>query len=216
MSFLDKIKYGNLNFRDKEISLKNDELSEKLIELNLYDRLFDMPPPVNSSETTINELKSCVRLIHKISEPVIHFCQAAEDDYCQVFLEYLKRHGIEDTSKKEMQTVIDQLDPLIFRLKNHYNRPRPFQLAYYYDLDLHVPIKTTGVDNPAYPSGHALEGYVMAELLAERYPEHKVDLLKLGKHIGLSRMFVGIHYTSDYDFGRYIGKVIIENNLINL
>ena len=216
MSFIDKIKYGNLNFRDKEISLKQDELSERLMDLGIYDRLFEMLPPSNSSDETIRELKSCVKMIGDASEAVIQFCQAAEDDYCQVFIDYLERRGINDLKKEEMQNVIDQLDPLTFRLKEHYNRPRPFQLAYYYDLDLHVPIKTTGVDNPAYPSGHALEGYVMAELLAERYPDYKVGLLKLGKNIGLSRMVVGVHYKSDYDFGRYLGKIIIENDLVRL
>lgn len=216
MIFIDKIKYGNLNFRDREISLKQDELSERLMDLAVYDRLFEMPPPPNSSEETIRELKSCVKMIGDASEAIIQFCQAAEDDYCQVFIDYLKRHGINDLTKEEMQNVIDQLDPLTFRLKEYYNRPRPSQLAYYYDLNLHVPIKTTGVDNPAYPSGHALEGYVMAELLAERYPEYSVGLLKLGKNIGLSRMIVGVHYKSDYDFGVYIGKQIIANNLVQL
>lgn len=216
MNFINKIKYGNLNFKDKEISLKQDELSERLMDLGIYDRLFEMPPPANSSDKTIRELNSCVKMIGNVSETVIQFCQTAEDDYCQVFIDYLKRRGINDLTKEDMQNVIDQLDPLIFRLKNHYNRPRPYQLAYYYDLDLHVPIKTTGVDNPAYPSGHALEGYVMAELLAERYPDYKVGLLKLGKNIGLSRMVVGVHYKSDYDFGRYLGKLVIENDLVRL
>jgi hypothetical protein len=216
MSFIDKIKYGNLNFKDKEISLKQDELSKRLMDLGIYDRLFEMPPPFNSSDETIRELKSCVKMIGDASETVIQFCQAAEDDYCQVFIDYLKRRGINDLAKEEMQNVIDQLDPLTFRLKEHYNRPRPYQLAYYYDLDLYVPIKTTGVDNPAYPSGHALEGYVMAELLAERYPDYKVGLLKLGKNIGLSRMIVGIHYKTDYDFGIYVAKQIIANDLVQL
>ena len=214
MSFIDKIRYGNLNFRDKEISLRDDRLSRRLDQLGIYDNLFDMPPPANSSDITVNELKSCVKMINNASETVLQFCQAAEDDYCQVFIDYLKRHGLDELKKEDLQKIINQVDPLIFRLKEYYNRPRPFQLAYYYDLDLHIPIKTTGIDNPAYPSGHAIEGYIIAEFLAKKYSDYKLGLLKLGKNIGLSRMIVGIHYKTDYDFGRYIGKLIIENNLI--
>lgn len=46
MSFIDKIKFGNLNFKDKEISLKQDELSERLMDLGIYDRLLEMPPAI--------------------------------------------------------------------------------------------------------------------------------------------------------------------------
>lgn len=216
MSFIDKIKYGNLNFKDKEISLKRDQISKRLIELGLYDQLFEMPPPANSSNKTINELKSCIKMMNNVSETVLKFCQAAEDDYPQVFIDFLNRHGINDLKKEDIQNVIDQLDPLTFKLKEHYNRPRPFQLAYYYDLDLHVLIRTTGVDHPSYPSGHAFEAHVMAKLLAKRYPEYKLELLKLGKNIGLSRMIIGVHYYSDYSFGRNLANILLENKLVYL
>lgn len=216
MSFIDKIRYGNISLEYKNLAEKQDKISRRLIKLGLYDRLFEMPFPENSSKTTQEELKSCVRLIAIASDVVLNFCQQAEQDHCQLFLNYLDRNGIKDISREMLTETISRLDPINFRLKQFYNRPRPYQLADYYNLNLHVPIKTTGVDNPAYPSGHALEGYVISELLAARYPEHNVALRKLGKNIGLSRIIIGVHYKSDYQFGRFVGKIIVQNKLISL
>lgn len=216
MSFVDKIRYGNISLEYKKTAERKDEISHGLKKLGLYDKLFRMPYPKNSSETTQKELESCVRLINTASDVVINFCQNAEDDHPQLFIDYLKRNGYEDTTKENITDIINQTEPINLRLKQYYNRPRPYQLAHYYDLNLHVPVKTTGVDNPAYPSGHALEGYIIAELLSEKYPEHSVALRKLGKNIGLSRMIIGVHYKSDYEFGRFIGKMIVKNKLISL
>ena len=44
MNFLDKITYGNLSLRYKEISLRRDKVSEKLMKFGLYDLLFEIPP----------------------------------------------------------------------------------------------------------------------------------------------------------------------------
>jgi len=216
MSFLNKVTYGNLDLRRKEISLKKDDLSQKLISLGIYDRLFDMSPPENSSPETKRELLKLVKYIGELTEVTLEFCKKAEEDPIQMFVEYLERHGISDISLKDLNKVLEQTEPLLIRLKEHYNRPRPYQLASYYNLDLYVPIDVPQASSPAYPSGHAYEGYIIAELLAKKYPKHAVELLKLGKLIGLSRLLIGIHYRTDYDFGIYVAKQIIANNLVQL
>jgi hypothetical protein len=216
MSFIDKIKYGTLPLEYKNLADKNDAVSQKLKSIDMYRDLFEMQPPNNSSEKTLAELKECVRMINAASDKILKFCLEAEQDHLQLFISALEKHGIHDTTKADLQKVVEELDPLDFRLKDFYNRPRPYQLAYHYKLKLHIPIKTTGTDSPAYPSGHALEGYVLSHLLAAKYPKHKDELIKLGKNIGLSRLHIGVHYKSDYDFGVWIGKLIINNKLIKL
>lgn len=216
MSFIDKVTYGNLSLRYKEISLKRDDLSQKLMSLGIYDRLFDMPPPKNSSSETKRELLKLVKYIDELTEVTLEFCKKAEEDHNQMFIEYLERHGISDISLNDLNKVLDQTEPLLIRLKEYYNRPRPYQLASYYNLDLYVPIDAHQASSPAYPSGHAYEGYIISELLAKKYPEHAVGLLKLGKLIGLSRLLIGLHYRTDYDFAIYIAKQIIANNLVKL
>lgn len=216
MNFLDKVTYGNLSLRYKEISLRRDKVSEKLMNIGLYDRLFEISPPENSSPETKKELLKLVNILKNLSDITLEFCKQAEKDHIKLFVEYLERHGISDYTKNDLNAVLNELEPLLIRLKEHYNRPRPYQLANYYGLDLYVPLEAYQALTPAYPSGHSFEGYILAELLAKRYPEHAVGLLKLGKNIGLSRIAIGVHYPSDHDFGRYLGALIIENNLIQL
>jgi hypothetical protein len=216
MSFIDKVRFGNLSLKEKEISLKDDEISLKLQQLGLYDKLFEMHPPENSSEETKADLKLLSNLTKNISDVTLEFCKSAEKDSVQLFVNLLKRHGITEITKKHLEKVLDQAEPLLFRLKDHYNRARPNQVAYYYNIDLAVPIVTVNANHPAYPAGHSYEGYILANLLAEKYPKHKESLLKLGKNVGLSRIVLGLHYKSDHEFGRYLGKLLIDNDLIGL
>jgi acid phosphatase (class A) len=216
MNFLDKVTYGNLSLRYKEISLRRDKVSEKLMKFGLYDRLFEIPPPANSSTETERELLKLVNILKNLSDVTLEFCKQAEKDHVKLFIEYLNRHGINDINKDDLNIVLNELEPLLIRLKEHYNRPRPYQLANYYGLDIYVPIDAYMALTPAYPSGHSFEGYILGEILSAKYPEHAVGLLKLGKNVGLSRIATGVHYPSDHEFGRYLGAIIIENNLVQL
>jgi hypothetical protein len=214
MNLIDQIKYGNLSKEYSEIISEPDKLSIKLNKLGLYKPLFKISPPSNSSLRTKKELENLVKYTNNISEVVLEFCKRADTNSFDIFLDFLKRHGIYDTTEEDLYSVIRAVEPLMLKLKKHYNRPRPFQLAYYYDLDLHVLNESDTANTPSYPSGHALEAYVMAEKLAEKYPKHSYKLRRLGKLIGLSRLLLGVHYRSDYDFARYVGKLIIKNDLI--
>lgn len=214
MTFIDKIRYGNLSREDYEVSLRQDDISKSLDEIGLYDKLFDMPPPPNSSPATQKELKALIKYTNNVSDIVLEFCKKADKDHLGLFISYLNDHGIYDISKKDLDRVTDKTHAILIRTKDHYNRPRPYQLAYYYNLDFHTVINSKTALTAAYPSGHSFESYIIAELLAQKYPEHANGLLRLGKNIGLSRLLIGVHYRSDHDFGRYIGKIIIENQLI--
>lgn len=214
MSFIDKIRYGNLSREDYEVSLRQDDISKSLDELGLYDKSFDMPPPPNSSPATQKELKALIKYTNNISDIVLEFCKKADKDHLGLFISYLNDHGIYDIAKKDLDRVTDKTHTILIRTKDHYNRPRPYQLAYYYNLDLHPVINSKTAITAAYPSGHSFESFIIAELLAQKYPEHAYGLLRLGKNIGLSRLLIGVHYRSDHDFGRYLGKIIIENQLI--
>lgn len=216
MSYIDKIKFGNLSLKDKEKTLKKDKISESLVELGLYDKLFDMPPPSNTSSQTKHELLQLVKITNKVSESALEFCQNAENDLVQLYVDFLYRYSITEVSKEVLNKVLDQTEPLLYRLKEYYNRPRPNQLAVYYDMNLHVMIETKAANHPAYPSGHSYESYLMSALLSQAYPKHEEKLMKLAENIGLSRILIGVHYKSDHDFGKYLAKLLIDNDLIAL
>ena len=60
-------------------------------------------------------------------------------------------------SIKEIEKIIKQSVKYIFELKYKYNRPRPFQLAEVYDMDLNGT-RLDSMKTPSYPSGHAIQG----------------------------------------------------------
>jgi membrane-associated phospholipid phosphatase len=109
--------------------------------------------------------------------------------------------------------VDNQTDVILNFLKDVINRPRPYQLAKAYDLPLYPLIRTNAM-TAAYPSGHSLTAFVMADHYSNKYPEISEDLQELGKRIADSREVTGIHYPSDTKISRMIADIIAENNLI--
>lgn len=216
MIYIDKIKYGSLPLKSKELTLKDDDLSKKLVQLGLYDKLFDMPPPSNTSSTTKKELSRVAKVTKNISEPMMEFCIKADKDLVQVFVDYLKRHNINDITKQRLDDTLDLAEPFLYRLKEYYNRPRPHQLAIYYGLELNILIESKTIHTPAYPSGHSFESHLLAELLSQKYPKHKSKLMQIANLIGMSRLLIGVHYKSDRDFGIYIAKLLTDNNLVDI
>ncbi len=72
------------------------------------------------------------------------------------------------------------------------------------------PVPSPGTPrHPAYGSGHstysAAASYVLACLLPARYRE---DFMKLAENIGEARIFGGVHWRTDHDFGRDIGQAV--------
>ena len=216
MIYIDKIKYGSLPLKSKELALKDDDLSKKLVQLGLYDKLLDMPPPSNTSSTTKKELSRLPKLTKNISEPMMEFCIKADKDLVKVFVDYLQRNNISDITKQRLDDTLDLVEPLHYRIKEYYNRPRPHQLAIYYGLELNILIESKTIHTPAYPSGHSLESYLLAELLSQKYPKHKSKLMQIANLTGLSRLLIGVHYKSDHDFGVYIAKLLIDNDLVDI
>jgi acid phosphatase (class A) len=112
-----------------------------------------------------------------------------------------------------INSIRDDVSSLVLRLKSYYNRPRPYQLAYYSDLSFN-PFETITGNSPAYPSGHACQSYLAVMVVADRYPEKKKELLDLGKRIADTRLVLGVHYPSDNIFGKHIAAELFKNPAI--
>ena len=99
---------------------------------------------------------------------------------------------------------------IIVKLKQHYNRPRPYQFAYYSEQNFH-PFETITGNSPSYPSGHALQGYFLCSLLAKKYPQHKTRLDLFAEMIAESRVALGVHYPSDNAFSKEISNKLMQH-----
>jgi acid phosphatase (class A) len=108
-----------------------------------------------------------------------------------------------------VEYIEEQCSPIIRHYKNHFNRPRPYQVADLYNKELNR-FKTGTAKTPSYPSGHACQPMVVALHYAKKYPEHKNELVRGAKICGYGRVVAGLHYPSDYDAGIELAHKLMD------
>ena len=211
---LDEIVYGNAPIEFKEIiEDNNDPIKEWFQKEGLIKKIIE-EAPLNSSETTKEDLSILIEKTAKATGDDLTFARYADDqrNLPDLFIDLLQSKGYSETME-EYFMVDNQTDVILNFLKNVINRPRPYQLAKAYNLSLY-PLMRTDAMTAAYPSGHALTGFVMADYYSKKHPEISEDLKNLGEKIANSREVTGIHYPSDTKISRMIADIISQNNLI--
>ena len=167
---------------------------------------FELPRyvfPENSSKETLEELKYLVR--QKGNHKEIK-------EYDKVRGSFKKKHkelGLE-FDKYEAKDLLDQSAKYIMELKYKYNRPRPYQIAEFYGLNVEK-FNLDSMNTPSYPSGHATQGYLLGMIYSERYPEHRKEFMKLGEDIAESRIKARAHFPSDKKAGIELAEKLFEN-----
>lgn len=64
--------------------------------------------------------------------------------------------------------------------------------------------------HPAYPSGHSTYSAAAARLLIEFFPGYKKQLWRLADNTGLARLWAGVHWRTDHEFGQKVGTAVAE------
>jgi hypothetical protein len=62
----------------------------------------------------------------------------------------------------------------------------------------------------SYPSGHGTYGFVLGAVLAQLAPDLKEQLIARGEEIGDDRVLGGVHFLSDVEAGRKLGRAILS------
>jgi hypothetical protein len=159
-------------------------------------------PPKNGSEEAMDELMLLDSL------PVIDEFVDTTDDIFPHFEKYFKEKDLE-FPEEELKDITKDTSPIILKLKYHYNRPRPQQLANAKGLKFHQePLDSS--KTPAYPSGHATQGRLVAKILSDKFPKHESEINKLGNEIGTGRLVAKVHYPSDDLFGKELGDALYK------
>lgn len=203
---LDLIGYGNPNQNHLSWINKESYLD------SLFAELTQFTFPKNSSEATKEELNFLVEKIKetKVNEEKLNLYQTFDIYLEEYYSDFLSNFKVpEDSVKKIIEDINNDIKPLIVKLKYFFQRPRPYQLAYYYKLKL-MPFRTLGSDSPSFPSGHAIQSKVISEVLGNKYPEIYTALEKIADDVCESRLGLGVHYQSDIDVGIYIAERICE------
>ena len=163
----------------------------------------DKPFPENSSKETLEELKY-LSTQEGDGESI-----KEHDEVAKVFKNKHEELGLE-FNKDEAKELLKQSAKYLMELKYKYNRPRPYQLAEFYEIDLNGT-ELDSMKTPSYPSGHATQGYLLGRFYSDRYPEHIGEFMKLGEEVADSRIKAKAHYPSDKQFGKELAEKLFDN-----
>ena len=163
--------------------------------------------PDNDSPTTMRELKYLSGL--KTNNDLVE----EGDDIKENFIPLIDENEI-PISKTYVEKVIKESSKFVMEMKYHYNRPRPFQVAEVYGIDLKGH-KTDSMNTPSFPSGHAIQGYLVAELFSFVDPKNSKQYRSIGEKIAHSRINAKAHYPSDKKFGKKVSEVLFKGLIKN-
>ena len=186
--------------KDKHIRRMNKDLGS--LDGFPLEKFKSMPPPENESDTTEEEIE------YLDSIPVDEKFVESADDIDKHFKKFLNTKGLE-FPKEELKKVLPGVRAIILKLKYHYNRPRPGQVADAKGMNFD-PESLKSASTPSYPSGHAAQGRFIGRYLADLHPEYEIELRKIGEDIAYSRNMAKVHYPSDSEFGKFLGDEMYE------
>lgn len=98
------------------------------------------------------------------------------------------------------------------KLKYFFNRPRPYQLAYYYKLSL-FPDTYVTIDTPSYPSFNYLFSLMLKYVFSDN--RNKNIFNYICEKIKNSRISEAINYPSDMVFSEKVFESVSNNNGFN-
>tara|TARA_B100000287_G_scaffold169153_1_gene159596 strand:+ start:588 stop:1223 length:636 start_codon:yes stop_codon:yes gene_type:complete len=186
---------GEETYTSGKISVKN------------WDECELRPPPPNDSDVTYQELLQINAIMIANKEHAV----AHEQDKPKPSFEFAFVDYIRDQENDDIYDLVNRLGEDLTRIGMHhklkYQRPRPYQVAEVYGMDLQIPIgKTT--QTPSYPSNHSFIGKCIALHLADKYPMHSDKLNEMGDEFGLNRVRMGWHFPSDHHAGQELAYKI--------
>jgi hypothetical protein len=197
---IDSVKFGNQPEEYvKKIEKDKYGALKKAKDSGMIDEFIKkFPPPKNSSDTTKKEQSMCFYMEHH---------------HLDFFVKTAEKLGIKGIDRKKVNSWSDEVYPIVYFLKDYFNRPRPNELAGEYGIKLH-PVTRTDANSAAYPSGHTMDFLVMIYQLMKLKPSSKKYFLDLYNKIKDVRELSGVHYPSDGDGSEELFKLMLKYKII--
>lgn len=171
-----------------------------------------VPPPPHADDARMrSELHVLMR---RVADPVLDpaLCEEIDRDMVPFICRAAEAHGA-SADPGEIAALLDDLVPVLMRLKYHFNVPRPWQVAQSEGSSL-WRYASPSANTPSYPSGHAAQAGAACGLLAARFPQAARGLDAASSAVGMSRLQLGVHFPADVlaglRMGRQIGRTIAQ------
>lgn len=199
---LNSLVYGNPSIQDWRNMQVKGYLDDILPELKTRK------PFLNYSPNTRKELAELIELATKEQSPRKELLDGALIPHMrQICIE----HGVEETAIRELtENIVSDVLPIITKLKYFFNRPRPFQLAYYMGIAFY-PQYSLYVSSPSYPSGHCTLAIVTGYVIGLKYPAVNPLMKSLINEVADSRLQLGVHFPSDNAMAMETSRFICEH-----
>jgi len=157
-------------------------------------------PPSDNSFDTDQEIKALKKI------PLRKEFVKKYDNIEAAFKKTAEEQGVKDYDKSIAKKLIKESAPVILELKKHHNRKRPYEL----DKNLkHFKMKS--METASYPSGHSVQGILIAKVLGDKHPKAKSAFTKTGENISYSRRVARAHYKSDSKVGEELGNSMYKH-----
>jgi acid phosphatase (class A) len=169
------------------------------------------PPPANDSDITKREILQVSSLTDKLSYADRLLVYQIDDDANSLLYKYIIEQNI-SFSIDYFRSIYRIIRPILLNIKYFYNRPRPYDLAPYYNIPINI-ISTETHHTPAYPSGHTVYTSLACEIIRKQYPNNAEINNSLDNIVNTTarcRMMQGVHYNSDNE-----GSIKLANILYN-
>ena len=206
---------ANLNAKVKRLVKKVNKVEEKpefrFFPRNAHKRI-KLPPPTFDLKEEAEKVKKIMENRTPEDEESIRL---HDESAAYAVHRYVEEHGLE-FKEDELNEIIIQCKPTIKHFKEKFNVPRPHEV--HKDINAIGRMDSTTNKTASYPSGHACQGMLVALYAAQKYPQHRDNLIKAGKESGLGRIKAGFHYIPDYIVGNLLAEklmMIINREYLN-
>ena len=192
-------------FGEEEIKypkVKENKDGEKYLSADYKNFKSEKP----SDSVTKEEMQKLKKFGERRTKEVEESVKKHDADPSYAMKEYMDSKNLE-YSQEEIDKINTAGSTISRHYKNLHQRARPWQMSKEMNMDINVMRRPSdSMNTPAYPSGHSLQSRLVAEYYAEKYPDHKEELIKAADECGVGRVMAGWHYPSDHKHGVKLAK----------
>jgi hypothetical protein len=206
---IDELKFGNMSQECFYWLHRNTYLDKHFASITTFTF------PANSSDSTKKELNTIIDTINAVKENKELLARYQEFDrksfrFFRELIEGLPMIENKDEFNNMISAIIADASPVIYKLKEFHQRPRPFQLAAAYKIRLY-PFKTMSQDCASYPSASVYFARMLCEVIGNRCPDIYSNMQILFSDICASRLALGLNYQSDIDVAIVAADKMLED-----